>query len=692
MKYLLLFFGVLIPSFLTAQEENTYWAFGHQMGLDFNQNPPAVFQTELICWEGGSVFFSDASGNKLFYSNGNEVWDANNNVMPNGSGITGNGPASPGFPCSSAQGTVSAQSVTNPNQYYLFTLDAVEDVPPFGLGKLRYSIIDMSLNSGLGDVVASEKNIVLEDSLSEKMMLVPGDGCNYWLLVHHVSKPLYYAFKIDAGGIAATPVISTGLLPGLMGIGMMSISPDGSKVVLSHSLSGLEIGAFDKATGVISNVGQFSSMGQFGMSSHCFSPDNTKLYLSRNSRLLQYDVSFFPNVSALEASAIEIATGNNAPWGYMRRGPDDKIYIADYNSPSLAVINNPNNPGLACNYNPNGISLPAFAQFANPASPNNPYYGLGLGQTVLSVRSHVGTGTSSLKDTLVCPGAQLTFSITQGRDHYLWNNEETDNTITVKNPGTYWVHSWQGCRMYADTFIVRMVTLDHWGIGNDTTLCPGVSLLLNAYAPAIDHYLWSDGSTSPTYTAGGAGSYVVTADIKGCTFSDTLTIAVFAPYVEIQQQDTTLCKGNTLLLRAEGWPECSYRWQDGTTDSVLEIHASGSYIVAATNICGTYSDSVRIAVVQCDCRSFVPNAFTPNGDGRNDVFELHLNCPNLEAFQFYVFNRYGERIFQTDNPDRKWDGFYKGKPLDTGTYFYYLRYKGPQREAIEQKGDILLIR
>jgi gliding motility-associated-like protein len=692
MKSALSLIGIFLPALLWAQGENNYWAFGHNVGLDFNQNPPAVFMTQLQSWESGSIFFSNPSGSPLFYSNGNEVWNAANNVMPNGSGIEGNGPASPGFPCSAAQGTLAAQTVSNPNQYYLFALDAVEDVPPFGLGKLRYSVIDMSLNGGMGDVIAAQKNIVLEDSLCEKMVLVPGDGCNYWLIVHHVNKPLYYAFKIDAGGIHTVPVVSTGILQGLMGIGMMAVSPDTRRITLSHYMSGFEMAAFNKSNGEISNVNQFANTSQGGMSSHCFSEDNSKLYLFRNSRLVQYDATLFPNLSAMEASGIEIATGINAPFGYMRRGPDKKIYIATYIRPSLAVINDPNNMGLACNYDPNGIALPSFAEFSNPASPVNPYYGLGVGQPVLSMQGLVGPGPASRKDTLVCPGTKLTFTVPQGRDYYLWSNGNTTPSFNATAPGVYWVHSWLNCVKYADTFVVDMVSLHNWDLGSDTTLCPGASLQLSAYNPAIDYYQWPDGTSGSSYYVTRPGTYYVKANVDGCTFADTIKVSVFNTYARIREDDTTLCIGKHIVFHADASPESGYLWNDGSTGATLEVDGPGTYTVEATNQCGKYTDSVKVAMISCNCNSFVPNAFSPNGDGRNDVLEIQLNCPQVDFFQLQIFNRYGQRIFLAEQPGQQWNGTFNGKPLDTGTYFYYLKYRGANHGTVERKGDIVLLR
>lgn len=691
MKYSLLFSCIFLPLLLHAQDENNYWAFGHRAGIDFSQNPPVVFETELVAWEGGSVYAADAAGNKLFYSNGNTVWDAADNVMPNGNGIAGNGPASPGFPCSAAQGTLAAQSIAHPEQYYLFTLDAGE-AAPYGLGKLRYSVIDMTLNGGLGDVAGGTKNIVLEDSLSEKMLLAPGKGCYYWLLVHHVSRPLYYAFRIDAGGINPVPVISTGILPGLMGIGMMALSPDATRVTMSHYLSGFEIATFDNATGIVSDARQFSDFSLFGMSSHCFSSDNTKLYLCRNNRLLQYNATLYPNVAALEASAVEIATGNDAPFGYMRRSPQGKIYIPNYNTPSLALINDPDNPGLACNYIQNGIILPVFTQFPNPVNPPSPYYGLGLGQDVFSSRDLTSAGPSSRTDTQICAGTRLTLTAMPDREYYLWQNGNSTPELMVDAAGTYWVHSWKGCQVYADTFDVAVVGLNNWGLGPDTTVCPGALLPLDAYAPEIEHYTWQDGSHTSGYQAKGKGIYTVTAAVGDCRFSDTLVVEEYMPYARILQGDTTICNDRSLTLQATGSPQSTYAWNTGATDPVLQVTTPGTYIVQASNVCGNYADTVTVAMTRCDCLGFVPNAFSPNGDGLNDLFELRLNCPGATLFRFRVFNRFGQCIFYSEQPGVRWDGYYKGQHLDAGTYFYSLDYKSPEGERIFRKGDILLIR
>ncbi len=155
-RLLLCIAGCTIVQALYAQKENNKWTFGYNNGLDFSSGAPVFFKSNNVSVE-GSASVSDAEGNLLFYSNGNTVWDADGAQMPNGGGIQGNGPSFQAAG-SCTQGVGISRSVAHSEQYYLFTLDAYEDLNPAYPGYLRYSVIDMSLNNGKGDVVATEKN------------------------------------------------------------------------------------------------------------------------------------------------------------------------------------------------------------------------------------------------------------------------------------------------------------------------------------------------------------------------------------------------------------------------------------------------------------------------------------------------------------------------------------------------------
>ena len=122
----------------------------------------------------------------------------------------------------------------------------------------------------------------------------------------------------------------------------------------------------------------------------------------------------------------------------------------------------------------------------------------------------------------------------------------------------------------------------------------------------------------------------------------------------------------------------------------------GSYTVRCivTFDCGIDTLTKTIIVTDCDtvqCPLFIPNVFSPNNDGLNDVFTIKQNC-FTEYWELAVFNRWGERVFYSDSPTVFWDGFYKGLESPVGAYFYVLKYKFNRKKLSTTAGDILLLR
>jgi gliding motility-associated-like protein len=675
-----------------AQNENINWMFGHHTRLNFSSSPPVISESNMQCWEGGSVCFSDGVGNLMFYSNGNQVWNANGNVMPNGNNILGNGPTATlpyGYPCSSAQGAMAVQSIRNNSQYYLFVLDAMEDGPPWALGRLRYSVIDMTLNGGLGDVVASQKNIILDDSMTEKMTVIKADGCGFWLVTHKMYTNNYSAFKIDAGGISTTPVISSGQIPGELGYGMLNASSDGKILVMTSAAPGVEISNFNNVTGTISNAGYFTTPG--GKLGACISPDNTKLYVGHYNKLSQYDLSSFPNVATVLASEQIIST--SITYGQMRRGPDGKIYVANVNTDNMAIIKDPNNSGLACNYELYGMMRPAFAQFP-PIPPNTTpgQYGSGLGQEVMPATNMIQHMVRSVIDTTLCAGAPIVLSVADDADYYLWNTEDSTSSLTINTPGTYWVKSFINCDAYVDTFHVSSTGYEDWNLGNDTAICPQSSIILDAFRPEITTCTWQNGSQATAINVSEAGKYWATVMYNNCSLSDTIEVSVMTPFVRIMERDTAICAGAEVILHAMAFPESFFLWGSGGVGPALTTNKAGTYVVYAGNVCGTFTDSIQVEAKICDCKILVPTAFSPNGDGENDRYMIPMECSKLASFELRIFNRYGQPVFQTNDSKQGWNGFFKGKPADIGSYFFMLMYSTEDGNLVKQKGSIDLVR
>jgi gliding motility-associated-like protein len=194
------------------------------------------------------------------------------------------------------------------------------------------------------------------------------------------------------------------------------------------------------------------------------------------------------------------------------------------------------------------------------------------------------------------------------------------------------------------------------------------------------------------YVASEEGRFYVTVNLKGCELTDTIQVSIMNPYLLILEHDTIICTNNKLTLHATAFPESIYLWNTGSQAPELTVDHAGSYTVYANNVCGTFSDSVKIETNSCDCKTFIPTAFSPNSDGNNDLFEVRMDCLKMVVFEFSIYNRYGQQLFQSNISTKGWDGYFNGQPADVGTYFFYLRYKTNTGDIMEKKGDLNLIR
>lgn len=157
--------------------------------------------------------------------------------------------------------------------------------------------------------------------------------------------------------------------------------------------------------------------------------------------------------------------------------------------------------------------------------------------------------------------------------------------------------------------------------------------------------------------------------------------------------DTTSCNGEILTL-GQALPGVSYTW-NGKTDSVVTISQSGNYNITAADTLGcSKTFTVKAELKNCiACTVFVPNAFTPNDDGINDKLKGFINCPAAE-YHLQIYNRWGQKIFETNSINKGWDGKQKGEPMPIGVYVYLVQYKNRVNETTfrSQRGTVVLIR
>lgn len=389
--YILLF---IITTNAYSQKEGANWYFGNRAGLSFSSGSPVPLGNGKLQTLEGSATISDQNGNLLFYTDGSSVYDRNHQLMPNGSNLKGN--------VSSTQSAIIIPKPQDPTIYYIITIDKPDYTAPPNdpIEGVNYSVVNMALNNGLGDIIANEKNIPLltynpndsneaEFKSSEKIAaIIHGDCESYWAVTQFTNK--FYAFKISKTGLDTNPVITT--VPTYIppttkddvvnktAIGYMKFSSDGTKLAIAHATTILQAGGprssgrnngkvflydFDDLTGVLSNEQLLlSGTYPYGLE---FSPKGTKLYVTSNiydnneallkGELYQYDLES----SSISGSKVLLNSSNNSG-GALQLAIDGKIYKAGHPSGVsdfhfLSVINKPEEKGTAANFQINKIDI-----------------------------------------------------------------------------------------------------------------------------------------------------------------------------------------------------------------------------------------------------------------------------------------------------------------------------------------------
>jgi gliding motility-associated-like protein len=295
------------------------------------------------------------------------------------------------------------------------------------------------------------------------------------------------------------------------------------------------------------------------------------------------------------------------------------------------------------------------------------------------------------KDTILCASAgAITLNAPSGYHSWLWNNGASTPTISVASTGTYWVSasSNSGCSIISDTIHAVFSPLPVAFIGNDTSICTGDKIKLSTSADKTASYLWSTGSTAPSITVADAGTYNITVTNNGCSANASIRIReITKPQINLGN-DTTLCTGEVLKLPVSA-SNASFLWSDGSKAPDFTATETGVYWSTVSNICGSVTDTISITYDFCDI--WFPSAFTPNGDGRNDIIRVVGSLSAYKDFSYSIFNRWGQRVFYTENIYDGWDGIFNGSKQDLGTYFYLIYYSLNGRKSM-MKGDFQLIR
>ncbi len=351
-RFVFVFTFLTISVYTFAQGEFNNWCFGKGVKLNFNSGSPVVSSSAIQGWD-NSASISDSLGNLLFYTDGVTVWNKNDQIMPNGAGLQGD--------TTGGQAATIVKQPGNDSLYYIFTMD---DGFTNNYG-FRYSVVNMNLNGGLGDVETAGKNTLLVATNSEKIVPVPhADGVNIWIVMHEANNNTFRSYLLTPDGLQTTPIISSvGTSQSGTNDFMGQLTVNKAKNRLACVLYGsdlIELFNFNNYLGLVSNPITISGVSKpLGVE---FSPDGSKLYVTEflSSNLDQFNLSTYTQ-SAIIASKVSVGTipANYASYhgGYVMLGPDDKIYVTPTFGNYIGRIDNPNVTGAGCNYNGTAVNL-----------------------------------------------------------------------------------------------------------------------------------------------------------------------------------------------------------------------------------------------------------------------------------------------------------------------------------------------
>ena len=326
-------------NFVHSQNQN--WTFGRNIKF----SPPTTINTSTVNHNEGTSCLSDASGQIRAYSDGINVYNRNDLIMSNGAGLTGTN--------SSAQSAIIVQQPNAPNILYIFTLGNS------GLTPLYYSVIDMSLNAGLGGVTAV-KNVVLNAAFNMRECLSAVTTCSedtVWIVTKRWQSANFYAYPLTVSGVGAAVISSAGYAGGVSAtdaIGTLAFHPDGNRLSVTYYGNGrAETYQFNKVTGQV----QFIASYFFGAAYDTKWSENLLYVFSNGGQVNQVNVC--TGASLLVGQTPEI----NASLGTGWYANDGTIYISRGIQTFLARINNPLVQGVGCGFVANAVTLPRNSMF-----------------------------------------------------------------------------------------------------------------------------------------------------------------------------------------------------------------------------------------------------------------------------------------------------------------------------------------
>lgn len=717
------------------------WNFGNNVSLTFSggSSTPAAKSGPLRT-PAGVAKMTDENNDLIFYTNGSQVFAKDNSLVAQG--LNGD--------TTQIQGVAILPKTTCKGcqaEYYIFTMRK----NAAGQNQVYYSIYDRKLNGGKGGV--SSKNQFLSPApAAERLGVAVGGGDYYWLQTQDVDSTILRTFKVSKAGIAA-PIESSAKTP-LKGLTASShFSRDGKVLAIAYTApptNQVDVFDFDIATGKTTFRYRISLPNSpYGVE---FSADGKMLYASTNAgavaQIWQYSIASKDSVQMQQSKSL-LWTGPGKI-GALQGDPSSGsiIYAAFLGSSSLGKIVNPDISLL-------DLTRTVRASFVRNGLPLASGTSSGLGLPLSIVLTPKPSSTPSIQQS--CDITTYHFKVSQDLCDPIKNSRldwkiyqstldptrNADGLLVPLNPTGTLLYAYTGTEMTYDfkkagDYVVQVAIsnscltnylldasayhvelLDPFVLPPRYTLiCKDDALIGPTSIPPVATftYSWSTGESTRFITVPKPSekyTLEIKEDASGCSIKKETQVNFTTNPLAVKKNDGIICNDKPLqtqVIPLQLSPaNLQVNWQanpgvvSGLNSKDLQINRSGTYYFTLRDSAGcVLQDSVKIED-KCEAVLIAPTVFTPNGDGKNDVFEPTYNWnqtspsypkSRTELISLEIYNRWGEQLYSSRGPNFAWDGTYNGAKVPQETYAYIIRYRAldyPEKGIQENRGAIVLV-
>ncbi len=435
------------------------------------------------------------------------------------------------------------------------------------------------------------------------------------------------------------------------------------------------------------------------------------------------DGIFEPGVDTVIIDLIPIADTTNCPGAALLLPFQVKFFIIDqqlFTIPSTVIcvgqsvdLTTSSNLPLVVWSPPTGLSCTTcLSPTASPVTSTLYTVNALLGSCMLSQTVMVDVDYPvqivACNDTAMCLNDSVQLSVT-GVTNYLWAPAASLTDPNIPNPiafpsvtTTYTVTGLSPCGISVDSVVVTVYPLPNADAYPDTIICPWS--MTSLYASGGIQYLWfGDGLVTNTGSTVIAAPpvdstvyMVIVSDINGCVDTAYTSVDHFPIPHAYAGDDITIHLYDSIQLVASGGTTFVWDPSYGLSDTTVccpwaNPEESTCYHVIVTTINGCIDDDTVCVTVDDNPYVYIPNAFSPNKDGRNDILSiLHLGIFDLEDFRIY--DRWGELVYETNDIKKGWNGYFKNELAPIGVYVYYISGHGHNNKRVSMTGNVTLIK